>query len=98
MMGGGTQTEVAATNLVRMGKFRRCATERRARRTAAAPSETYDALPKGSIVLVKVKIRVDLPACVDPSFVNAGLRVRGISDFSCNTITNPSSESTRTSF
>ena len=35
----------AVTNLPRMGRLRRFAVDRRARTTAAAPSETWDALP-----------------------------------------------------
>ena len=35
----------AVTNLPRMGRLRRVAVDRRARTTAAAPSETWDALP-----------------------------------------------------
>jgi hypothetical protein len=43
---GGTPMVAAVTNLPRMGRLRRFATERRARTTAAAPSETWDALPR----------------------------------------------------
>ena len=46
MILGGTPTTEAVTNLPMIGKLRRFATLRRVRRTAAAPSDTWDALPR----------------------------------------------------
>ena len=43
---GGTPTVAAETNLPSMGRPRRLATERRASRTAAAPSDTCEAFPR----------------------------------------------------
>lgn len=46
MIRGGTPIVAAATNLPRIGRPRRLATEWRASRTAAAPSDTCDAFPE----------------------------------------------------
>lgn len=54
---GGTPTTAAVTNLPKTGSPSRFATLLRANKTAAAPSETWDALP----------------AWVDPSLAKAGL-------------------------
>ena len=45
MIRGGTPTVAAATYLPTIERPRRLATERRASRTAAAPSETCEAFP-----------------------------------------------------
>ena len=56
IMLGGTPATVQSMNLAKIGKPNFLATDLLAKRTAAAPSVTYD----------------ELPAVVDPSFPKAG--------------------------
>ena len=55
MIRGGTPTVAAATYFPTIGRPRRLAIERRASRTAAAPSDTCDAFPAKKKVVEKNK-------------------------------------------